>query len=79
MVPLVSAVGTVTRLWAGRPKIHGLIPGRGTILSILNIVQLNTETHQSHIQWIMATLSQGTVWAGREVDDFSSTVKAVNE
>jgi hypothetical protein len=69
----------VTRLWAGRPKIRGLIPGRGTILAILNIVQVDTETHQSHIQWIMATLSQGTMRAGREVDNFSSTVKAVNE
>jgi len=24
-----SAVGVVTRLWSGQPRIHGSIPGRG--------------------------------------------------
>ena len=40
---------------------------------------MNSETHQHHFQWVMATLSQEEMRPGREVDDSSSTVKAVNE
>ena len=63
-MPLGSVVSIVNGLWTGRPRIRGSTPGRGRILSLIKIVQMNSETHHPHFQWVMATLSQGKNVAG---------------
>jgi hypothetical protein len=42
-----SPVGLVTKVWAGRPRSRGSIPGNGKSFSLLHNVETGSGTHQA--------------------------------
>jgi hypothetical protein len=49
-----SSVGVVIRVWVGRPRMRGSIPGRGNLL-----FSGPTRSDRSPMQWIAGVRSQG--------------------